>query len=201
MIHKAWNGVEEVPYCFTRSSVKFQGHTGQKNRPNWALPCCCSSLNKPMVVKWCTKLDVAYKRCPIPFKVMYQISGSHGTKNFRFWPKLGISGLQPKFESTNGCEMMHKVSSSIDKEPWCFLRSSVKFQGLTEWKMPILTRNGRFRTISQVSIDWCLRNDVQRLEWFRRGFLGFFFKVIHRILKSHWTKSRRFSPKLNISGL
>ena len=30
MMHKTWCGVEEVPYCFSRSSIKFQGHTGWK---------------------------------------------------------------------------------------------------------------------------------------------------------------------------
>ena len=30
MMHKAWCGIDEVPYCFPRSSIKFQGHMGQK---------------------------------------------------------------------------------------------------------------------------------------------------------------------------
>ena len=30
MMHKSWCGIEEVPYCFLRSSIRFQGHTGQK---------------------------------------------------------------------------------------------------------------------------------------------------------------------------
>ena len=30
-ISKAWSDIEEVRYCFSRSSVKFQGHTGQKS--------------------------------------------------------------------------------------------------------------------------------------------------------------------------
>ena len=29
MIYKAWSSIEEVPYCLARSSIKFQGHTGQ----------------------------------------------------------------------------------------------------------------------------------------------------------------------------
>ena len=29
-MHKAWCSIEEVPYCFPRSSIKFQGHTGWK---------------------------------------------------------------------------------------------------------------------------------------------------------------------------
>ena len=63
--------IEEMPYCFSRSSVKFHGHTGQKIYdfdPNWAFPDCNSSLNSPMALKWCAKLDVVWKRCPIVFQ-------------------------------------------------------------------------------------------------------------------------------------
>ena len=62
MMHKAWNSIEEVPYCFSRSSVKFQGHTALKIvefDPNWAFPDCNSSLKSLMATKWCTKLEVA----------------------------------------------------------------------------------------------------------------------------------------------
>ena len=41
MLHKAWNSKGEVPYCFPRSSIKFQGHTGKNITdfdPNWAFP-------------------------------------------------------------------------------------------------------------------------------------------------------------------
>ena len=70
MLHKAWSSIEEVPYCFWRSSVKFQGHTALKIvqfDPDWAFPDCNSSLNSSMATKWCTKLEVALKRCPIVF--------------------------------------------------------------------------------------------------------------------------------------
>ena len=30
MMHKAWRSIEEVPYCFLWSSIKFQVHTGWK---------------------------------------------------------------------------------------------------------------------------------------------------------------------------
>ena len=30
MMHKAWRGIEEMPYSFSRSSIQFYGHTGQK---------------------------------------------------------------------------------------------------------------------------------------------------------------------------
>ena len=41
MLHKAWNSKGEMPYCSPRSSIKFQGHTGQNITdfdPNWAFP-------------------------------------------------------------------------------------------------------------------------------------------------------------------
>ena len=77
MKHKALASKEEVPYCFSMSCVKFQGHTTQTN-------------------------------C-------------------RIWPKLGASGLQ--FEFTDGYEMLHKARNSKGEMPYCFPRSSIKFQG------------------------------------------------------------------------
>ena len=86
MMHKTWSSIEEVPYYFSVSSVKIKGHTRQKFAdfdhrrcallfpmssvtfwghrrpkrsnfdPNWSFPDCNSSLNSPMVLKWCTKL-------------------------------------------------------------------------------------------------------------------------------------------------
>ena len=41
MLHKVWNSKGEMPYCFARSSIKFQGHTVQNITnfdPNWAFP-------------------------------------------------------------------------------------------------------------------------------------------------------------------
>ena len=61
-MQKAWCCLGEVPSYFSRSSVKFQGHTAKKIidfDPNWAFPDCNSSLNSPMATKWCTKLEVA----------------------------------------------------------------------------------------------------------------------------------------------
>ena len=41
MLHKAWNSKRKMPYCFPRSSIKFQGHTVQNITdfyPNWTFP-------------------------------------------------------------------------------------------------------------------------------------------------------------------
>ena len=71
MMYKAWCCLEEVPYSFSRSSVKFQGHAAKKVDdfdPNWAFLDCNSSLNSPMAMKWLTKLEAASERCPIAFQ-------------------------------------------------------------------------------------------------------------------------------------
>ena len=71
MIYKAWSSIKEVPFCVSRSSIKFQGHTGQEIAnfdPNWAFLDCNASFDSPVGLKWCTKLDVEQKRCPIVFR-------------------------------------------------------------------------------------------------------------------------------------
>ena len=71
MMHRAWSSIVEVPYCFSRSYAKFQGHTALKIvefHPNWAFRDCNSSLNSPMAMKCCTKLETAQERCPIVFQ-------------------------------------------------------------------------------------------------------------------------------------
>ena len=71
MMHKAWSSIEEVPYFFSRSYVKLQGHTALKSvkfDPNWVFPDCNSSFNSPMAMKCCTKLETAKERCPIVFQ-------------------------------------------------------------------------------------------------------------------------------------
>ena len=58
----SWKQHRRGALLFSRSSVKFQGHTTLKIvefDPDWAFPACNSSLNTQMTTKWCTKLEVA----------------------------------------------------------------------------------------------------------------------------------------------
>ena len=71
MMHRACSSIVEVPYCFSRSYVKFQGHKALKIvefDPNWAFPDSNSSLNSQMAMKWCTKFETAKERCPLVFQ-------------------------------------------------------------------------------------------------------------------------------------
>ena len=62
------------------------------------------------------------------FKVIRKISRTQKAKNRQIWPNLSVSGLKLKSKSTNGYGMMHKAWMGIEEVPYCFWRSSVKFQ-------------------------------------------------------------------------
>ena len=98
-MHKAWNCKEEVPYCFSRSYVKFQGHTALKIvefDPNWAFPDCNSSLNSPMAMKCCTKLETAKERCPIVFpRSSIKFQGHTGQNIADFDPNWAFPDYRP----------------------------------------------------------------------------------------------------------
>ena len=125
MMHKAWSSIGEVPYCFSRSSVKFQGHIALKILEfdsNWAFPDCNSSSNSRMVTKYCTKLETAKKRSPIVFQ-------GHSS-NFKVtWDKTSLILTQIGRFRTIGWSQLSNPSDLP-----C-LRSSVKFQGHTVLKI------------------------------------------------------------------
>ena len=155
MMHKAWSSIVEVPYCFSRSSVKFQGHTALKIvefDPKWAFPDCNSSLNSPMAMRCCTKLETAKERCPIVFqghpsnfKVTRYKTSPILTQIGRFWT-IGQSQLSNP--SDLPCS-----------------RSSVKFQGHTALKLVEFDPNWAFLDCnsslkSLMATKWCTKLEV-----------------------------------------
>ena len=104
-----------------RSKVKVTGVTTQLNRFRTVTPVWIH-------IWWWNdaySLMLHRKGALLFFKVIRQISRSHDSKNRRIWPRLGVSGLQLKYEFTNGYEMLHKAWSSIEEVPYCFSRSYV----------------------------------------------------------------------------
>ena len=143
MMPKAWSSIEEVPYCFSRSYVKLQGHRAKK----------------------IIDFDQHRRGALLFFKVIRQISRSHGSKNRWIWPRLGVSGLLLQFEYTNGYEMMHRAWSSIEEVPYCFSRSSVKFQGQTALKIAEFDPDWAFPDCnsslnSPIATKWCTKLEV-----------------------------------------
>ena len=121
------------------------------------------------------------------FKVIRQISTSHGSKNHRIWPKLGVSGQQLQFKFTDGYEMLHKAWNSKGEVLYCFPRSSIKFQGHTGQNITDFDPNWVFPDYRPVAAFKSLRFAL--------------FKVIRQISRSHSSKNHWIWPNLVVSGL
>ena len=155
MMHKAWSRIQQVPYCFSRSSVKFQGHTALKIvefDPNWAFPDCNSSLNSPMAMKCCTKLETAKERCPIVFQ-------GHPS-NFKVtWYKTSLILTQIGRFRTIGRSQLSNPSDLPCS------RSSVKFLGHTALKIVEFDPDWAFPDCNsslntQMATKWCTKLEV-----------------------------------------
>ena len=155
MMHKAWSSIVEVPYCFSRSSVKFQGHTALKIvefDPNCAFPDCNSSLNSLMAMKCYRKLVTAKERCPIVFQ-------GHPS-NFKVTrDKTSLILTQIGRFRTIGRSQLSNPSDLPCS------RSSVKFQGHTALKIVKFDPNWAFPDCnsslnSPMDTKWCTELEV-----------------------------------------
>ena len=125
---------ERCSIIFLRSSIKFQGHTGKKITyfyANWSFPDCNLGINSPMVAKWCTKLEVAYKRCPIVFHGDPSNFKVTWDQNSPIWTWIG------RYRTVNPVWIDWWLWYDAQSLKWyrrgayCFSRSSIKFQGHT----------------------------------------------------------------------
>ena len=124
MMHRARSSKVKVPYCFSRSSIKFQGHTALKIvefDPKWAFPDCNSSLNSAMAMKCCTKLETAKERCPIIFQGH---QSNFKVTRYKASPILTQIG---RFRTIGQSQLSNPSDLPCS-------RSSVKFQGHTALK-------------------------------------------------------------------
>ena len=100
--------------------------------PGWAFPDCNSSLNSPIATKWCTKLEVAQKRCPIVFQ-------GHRS-NFEITRLKKIVDFDPNWafpdcNSSLNSPMVMKCCTKLEATYWVFpdCNSSVNSQMVTKW--------------------------------------------------------------------
>ena len=157
------------------------------------LPDCNSSLNSSMAMKWCRKLAVALKRCPIVFSC-YQAA---------LWMVQSVClsvrpSVTPFWLCSHHCIIM-KFSGVITSD-----RSDAHARGQGQRsKVKVTEANtqlNRFRTVTPVWIHIWWWNNAYSLMMLRRGAL-LFFKVIRQISRSHGSKKHRIWPRLGISGL
>ena len=157
MMHRAWSGIEEVPYCFSRSYVKLQGHTALKVvdfDPNWAFPDCNSSLESPMATKWCTKLEVALKRCPIVFQCHpSNFQGHIALKIIEFDWNWAFPDCNSSLNSLMGMKCCTKLETAKKRCPIVFQGHPSNFKVTRDKTSPILTQIGRFRTIGRSQLS------------------------------------------------
>ena len=212
MMHRAWSSIVEVPYCFWRSSVKFQGHTALKIvefDPNWAFPDCNSKLNSPMAMKCCTKLETAKERCPIVFQ-----GHPSNFKVTRYKTSLILTQIG-HFRTIGQSQLSNP--SDLPCSPCSHHRIIMKFSGVitmvksdvhakgqgqrSKFKVTeVNTQLSRFRTLTPVWIHIWQWNHAHSWKQHRRGAL-LFLKVICQISRSHGSKNRRIWPRLGVSGL
>ena len=152
MIHRAWSSIAEVPYCFSRSYVKLQGHAALKIiyfDPNWAFQDCISSLESPMATKWCTKLEVALKRCPIVFSC--DQAAIWMVQSVRLYVCLSVRPSVTPFWLCSHHRIIMKFSRVITSD-----RSDVHAKGQGQRSKvkvtKVTTKLNRFRTVTQVWI-------------------------------------------------
>ena len=107
MVELKWNLQFHFQFQF---QFQFHGLQFQFQFRNWPQP-----WNSLMDLKWCIKLPIPI---PIPWLAI----------------PIPIPELTPALEFTDGFEMMHKAWCSIEKVPYYFFRSSIKFQGHKGWK-------------------------------------------------------------------
>ena len=155
MMHRAWSSIVEVPYCFSRSYVKFQGHTAVKIvefDPNWAFPDCNSSLNSPMAMKCCTKLETAKERCPFVFQCHPSIFKVTWYKTSPILTQIG------RFRTIGRSQLSNPSDLPCS-------RSSVKFQGHKALKTVEFDPNWPFPDSNSslntpMATKWCTKLEV-----------------------------------------
>ena len=192
MLHKVWNSKGEMPYCFPRSSIKFQGHTVQNITdfdPNWAFP-----DYRPVA---------AFKSLRFALLLFFFNFFLAATKQLYKWyfpsVRLSVRLSVTPFWLCSHHRIIMKFSGVITNDQ---RKVHAKGQGqrskvkVTE----VTTQLNRFRTVTPVWIHIWWWNDAYSLMLLRRGAL-LFFKVIRQISRSHGSKNRRIWPRLGVSGL
>ena len=154
-----------------------------------------------MAKKWCTKLAVVLKRCPIAFSCdqaalwMVQSVRPSVCPSVRLSVRLSVT----PFWLCSHHRIIMKFSGVITSD-----KSDVHAKGQGQRSKvkvtEVTTQLHRFRTVTPVWIHIWWWDDAYSLIMLRRGAL-LFFKVICQISRSHGSKNRRIWPRLGVSGL
>ena len=158
MMHRAWSSIVEVHDCFSRSYVKFQGHTALKIvefDPNWVFPDSNSSLHSLMAMKCCTKLETSKERCTFVFsRSSIKFQGPTGQNITVFDPNWAFPDYRPQLSNPSDlpCFTMfvllyhHEIfRSDCQWQKWCPYkrsRSKVKQSSSSQRSKPNWSDSG-----------------------------------------------------------
>ena len=132
MMHMVWCCMEEMPYCFSRSSIKHQGHTALKIFE--FDPDCNSSLTSPMSTEWCT-VEEEIKEVPYCFpKSSVKFQDYTALKIVKFDQNWAFPDLNSSLNSPMATKWCTKLEVEHNSCP-------VVFQGHTSnWKVTQLKK-------------------------------------------------------------
>ena len=136
---------------------------------------------------WCNIEQVPY--CFQMLSIKFQ---GHTGKNWQYWPELSVSGLQPKFEFTDGFEIINKAWHSIEDVSYHLFRSSIKCQGHTGWKIDNLNPIwdywvGRSYQIPQIClVERCNQYVIRYQIIFMCGLENLYTRYIHWHIRRGW---------------
>ena len=154
MMHKASSSREEVPYCLIRSSVKFQGHTAIK------------IVEFTNGYKMMHKVQSSIEEMPYCFLgSSVKFLGHTDKKIVDFDPNWAFPECNSSLNSPMGMKCCTRAWSSIEKVPYYFARSSVKFQGRTAKKIVEFDPDWVFLDCnsslnSPIATKWCTKLEV-----------------------------------------
>ena len=181
MMHRAWSSIEEVPYCFSRSSLKFQGHIALKIvefEPNWAFPDSNSSLNSPMAMKCCTKLETAKKRCPIVFQCHTSNFKVTRDKTSPIFTQIGRFRTLGRSQLSNPSDLPCWWLMANQNNIWMGLLASCIYSIFTHW------RRDKMDAISQTTF-WGAFSWMKMYEFWLR-FHRNLFLMVQLTIFHHW---------------
>ena len=140
---------------------------------NWTFIDCNSTFNLRMNAKWCTKIEVAQKRCLIVFQ------GYPSNFTSKEIDDLDPNWAFPDNNSSFNASMVTKLCTKFKRDK----------------KSLILTRIKRFRAENPVSIHRWLRNSAQSLK------MPYYFSRSSIKFQGHTDRKMAvFSSDLSVSG-
>ena len=139
MMHKAWSSIGEVPYWFSRSSVTFRGHKGQK-RPILTQIWQLTDGYKMMHKAWSSMGEGPY--CFSRSSVEFQ--GHTGQKMADFDPNLALPDCNYSLNWPMAMKLCINLEVALERCHVVFQGQPSNFKITRNNKIPMSYLNGAF---------------------------------------------------------